>query len=347
MNRKTARGILIALTLLAVAGAAPVFAQTKGAFSIVCDVTGARVYLNGDLAGYTKPTFSALLSPGQYSVRVSAEGYRDYVTTIQMTAKPLNLNVEFRSVSTPSARHTVVITCNVNGAQVYINNGLAGTAPVRLALQSGSYSLRVSAPGYSDLNDVIVVRGNTSYNALLQGRQFRLSITANVVGAQVYVDNALVGNTPYSGQFAPGTHTVRLSAPGFQEASTTVSLARDESIAFVLQQDRDRDRDLATVHVSINPVFLDPQNRNAEAQIKVYIDGRFENGFSFRLPAGTHNIRISSGGLSVAGDFELAGGRTYTIEPAFGLTVREEGGHGPRPGTGPGSWPWPGTGTGR
>jgi hypothetical protein len=316
MNRKTARKILVAVALLVLAAAPLALAQTKGAFSIVCDVTGARVYLNGELAGYTKPTFSALLSPGTYSVRVAAEGYRDYVTTIQMTANPLNLSVQFKSVSTPSARHTLVITCNVGGAQVYINNNLVGTAPVTLALQSGSYSLRVSAPGYGDLNDVIVVRGNTRYNAVLQGRQHRLSVSANVIGAQVYVNNTLVGTTPFSGQFAPGTYTVRLTAPGFQEVSTTVNLTRDESIAFVLQQG------LATVNISINPVFLDPQNKNALAQIKVYVDGRFENGFSFQLPAGTHNIRISSGGLSVAGDFELAAGRTYTIEPAFGLTVR-------------------------
>jgi hypothetical protein len=317
MNKTVTRTILIAVALLVAAGAPMVFAQAKGAFSIVCDVTGARVYLNGELAGYTKPTFSQLLSPAQYSVRVSAPGYKDYVTTIQMTSNPLTLDVQFKTAPThPAARYNVTITCNVHGAQVYINNNHVGAAPARVALQAGSYSLRVSAPGFNDLNEVIAVRGDMTYSAVLQGQQHRLSVTANVVGAQVYVNNALVGTTPFSGQFAPGTYNVRLTAPGFQEAGTTVSLARDEAIAFVLQSG------LATVNISINPVFLDPQNKNALAQIKVYIDGRFENGFSFQVPAGTHNIRISSGGLSVAGDFELAAGRSYTIEPAFGLTVR-------------------------
>ena len=86
MNRKIARTVVIAVTLVLMAGAPLAFAQAKGAFSIVCDLTGARVYLNGELAGYTKPTFSTLLSPGQYSVRVSASGYTDYLTTIQMTS---------------------------------------------------------------------------------------------------------------------------------------------------------------------------------------------------------------------------------------------------------------------
>jgi hypothetical protein len=296
-----------------------VFAQAKGAFAIVCDITGARVYLNGDLAGYTKPTFSALLSPGRYSVRVSTPGYRDFVTTIQMTSNPLTLNVQFKSAITTApgpVRHTVTITCNVNGAQVYINNTLVGVAPVRVPLEAGSYSLRITAPGFNDLSEVFAVRGDMTYSAVLQGQQYRLSVTANVVGAQVYVNNSLVGTTPFNGQFAAGTYGVRVTAPGFQEASTTVSLARDEALSFVLQSG------LATVNININPVFLDPQNKNALAQVKVYVDGKFQNGFGFQLPAGMHNIRISSGGLSVAGDFNLEPGKSYTIEPAFGLTVR-------------------------
>ena len=37
------------------ASVAPAFAQARGASSILCNVTGARVYLNGKLAGYNKP----------------------------------------------------------------------------------------------------------------------------------------------------------------------------------------------------------------------------------------------------------------------------------------------------
>lgn len=317
MNKRTLWTALAVVALLLAAGAPPALAQAKGAFSIDCDVTGARVYLNGELAGYTKPTFSALLSPGQYSVRVSAPGYRDYTTSIQMTSRALNLQVRLRAApQPPTARHTVVITCNVPRAQVYINGEPLGVAPVRVALQVGSYSLRVSAPGYADLNEVIAVRGDMTYSAVLQGSQHRLSVTANVVGARVYVDGALVGSTPFEGRFAPGTYEVRVAAPGFQEAATTITLVRDESIAFVLQQG------LATVEVRVNPLFLDPRDRNALAQIKVYIDGRYENGFSFQLPAGRHDIRITSGGLSVEGTFELVAGRSYTIEPSLSLMIR-------------------------
>jgi hypothetical protein len=46
------------------ASVAPAFAQARGAFSILCNVTGARVNLNGKFGGYTKSSFSSLLRPG-------------------------------------------------------------------------------------------------------------------------------------------------------------------------------------------------------------------------------------------------------------------------------------------
>jgi hypothetical protein len=317
MNRKIARTVLIAVALLVMAGAPLAFAQAKGAFSIVCDIAGARVYLNGELAGYTKPTFSALLSPGQYSVRVSAPGYSDYQTTIQMSSNPLTLNVRFKAApETMSRRYSVTITSNVKAAQVYVDNNLVGAAPLTLPLERGNHSLRVTAPGYDDLNEQIAVRGDMTFSAVLQGRAYRLSVTANVVGAQVYVNNAPVGATPFEGRFAAGTYSVRVAASGYQETTTTINLGRDESLAFALQSA------VTVVNIRISPAFLDPQNRNALAQVKVYIDGDFINGFTFQVPAGTHNIRISSGGLSVSGDFDLAPGRSYTIEPTFGLVIR-------------------------
>ena len=102
----------------------------------------------------------------------------------------------------------------------------AGTAPVTLPLERGNHSLRVVAPGYEDLNEVIAVRGDMTFSAVLQGRAYRLSVTANVVGAQVYVNNAPVGSTPFEGRFAAGTYSVRVTAQGYQEAGTTIRLSR-------------------------------------------------------------------------------------------------------------------------
>ena len=87
--------ILLYLLLAAflAAGVAPALAQARGAFSILCNVTGASVFLNGKLVGYTKPVFSALLRPGDYRVQVVMENFQPFETVINMTSNPQNLRV--------------------------------------------------------------------------------------------------------------------------------------------------------------------------------------------------------------------------------------------------------------
>jgi hypothetical protein len=311
--------VLLALAALLLLGSFPLFAQAKGALSILCNVTGARVYLNGELAGYTKPTFSALLKPGQYTVKVTMDRYRSFNTVIQMTANPLTLNVllEPEGATQPVlTRFTLTVTTNVAGAQVYLNNTPVGVAPLSLQVERGSYSVRVSAAGYQDYLAAVSVNGTTAVNAVLQSSLLQLTVNCNLVGAQVYINNNLVGTTPHTGSYAPGGYAVRVVAPGYAEASTVVNLSRSETLTLILQPA------FVSIQVNIPQAYLNPQQGNPLAQVKVLVDGQFYNSFSFNLPAGRHNIRISSGGLSFAADYEFAPGRSYVIEPVFNLTVR-------------------------
>jgi hypothetical protein len=191
-----------------------------------------------------------------------------------------------------------------------------GVAPLSLQVERGSYSVRVSATGYQDYLAAVNVHGNTAANAVLQSSLLQLTVNCNLVGAQVFVNNSLVGTTPYTGSYTPGSYAVRVVAPGYSEASTVVNLTRNETLNLVLQPS------FISVQVSIPQAYLNPQHGNPLAQVKVFVDGQFYNSFSFNLPAGRHNIRISSGGLSFAADYDFAPGRSYVIEPLFSLNVR-------------------------
>jgi hypothetical protein len=450
--RKTVLLLLLALFLLA--GIPTAFAQVKGAFAIVCNTTGARVYLSGELVGYTKPTFSMLLKPGQYTVKVTAKGYKDFTTTIQMTANPLNLEVNLESVNavskyplsvsanvagamvflnnsplgnapasvmaapgsytlkvtapgyqeyasaiqmTPSpmtlmvnlqpivvkstlsvsanvpgarvflnnslvgnapasisvtpgsytvkvtapgyqeyttmvqvgakpvnlaanlqpAKHILSVSANVAGAMVYVNNTAVGNVPASISVPPGNYTIKVTASGYQEYTTVVAVSGNTAHNAMLQQQILQLSVNANVTGAQLYINNALAGTIPFNGQLVPGSYTLRVTAPGYLEAGAVIALAKNEMVTFSLQPA------MATVKINVNPMFLDPQNKNALSQVKIAVDRKNQNGFEFQLPAGKHNIRISSGGLSVAADYDIESGKTYTIEPVLLLNLQQ------------------------
>ena len=162
MSKKIVICLLAAALLAASVPAA--FAQARGAFSIVCNVTGAKVYLNGELAGYTKPAFSALLKPGPYTVRVEMERYRVFETRISMTSNPLSLTVKLVAEGTVQqpGRFALTVNTNVAGAQVFLNNGQVGVAPLTVQVDRGNYSVRVSAPGYQDYLASVNVAGPTA-----------------------------------------------------------------------------------------------------------------------------------------------------------------------------------------
>lgn len=56
-----------------------------------------------------------------------------------------------------------------------------------------------------------------------------LNVTSTVLGAQVYIDNTLRGQAPLTAPLAPGSHTVRVLADGFEPFVRRVSIDADAS----------------------------------------------------------------------------------------------------------------------
>ena len=314
--------LLLLLAAFLAASVVPAFAQARGAFSIVCNVTGARVYLNGELAGYTKPTFSALLKPATYRVRVTMEKYQPFETVITMSANPLNLRVNLVAegpVIQPG-RFNLTVSSNVAGAQVYLNNAPVGTAPLSLRVDRGNYSVRVSAPGYQDYLASVNVAGPTAVNAVLQGDLFQLAVNCNVAGAQIYVNNAPVGTAPFIGAFAPGSYAVRASAPGYSDSSRVIHLYRNETLSLVLQSA------MVSVQIVIPPDFVDRRrgdSRDREREIQLFVDGQPYDDLRFSVEPGRHNLRLAIGGISLSADYDFAPGHSYVLEPLFSWSLRQ------------------------
>src|SRR4030042_7076237 len=126
MKKRMVQYLLLVAFLAA--SVAPAVAQARGALSILCNVTGASVYLNGKLAGYTKPVFSALLRPGEYRVQVVMKNFQPFETVINMTSNPQNLRVNLDPENVISqqrplrGRYNLRGNANVVGAQSFVHN---------------------------------------------------------------------------------------------------------------------------------------------------------------------------------------------------------------------------------
>ncbi len=147
-------------------------------------------------------------------MRVSAPGYQDYEATVDVAGNT-SVNAVLQVLQPRLLQ--LAVNCNVQGAQIYVNNALAGTAPFVGAYPPGSYMVRASAPGFSDATTAVHLSRNESVTLVLQGQQPRLlqlTVNCNVQGAQIYVNNALAGTAPFVGAYPPGSYMLRASAPG-------------------------------------------------------------------------------------------------------------------------------------
>ncbi len=273
-------------------------------------VPGARVFVDGTDVTGTVP----LVTLGPHTVQVSAPGFQDSTTTVNV-AGPMTLDVALQPAL------TLVVNVNVPGASISVDNVLIqGNAAY---VSRGPHVLRVHADGYADYVGQVNVKGSMTFNVRLNPLGFPLTVNANVNNAAVLINGAPKGPVPYSEYLPPGTYAVRVTAPGYAEYSSNVTLSRAVTLNVQLIPQTSL---LAFV---IPPAFRDPDLKPGEARgrVKIFVDNNLvnPNGEMERIPVapGRHRIRVASGAFSLqAADIVVQPGMSYVIEVSMDMQVR-------------------------
>ena len=228
--------------------------------------------------------------------------------------------------SSAPVKPTLTVTCNVYGAVVEIStpfkNGtsVSGPAPFSAVLDKGSYSVRVSAPGYKSQSKPVNLSASTTVNFNLEAESYNLSVTSNVSGARVQIKGSPIngtinGTVTYSTALPAGTYTVKVNAPGYYALEKTVTLRGAQTVDFQLQPQT------ASLTVVIPNEILNYTISNPASQVMIYDNGRQISGSSIRLNPGQHTIRVVSGGFAAQQTINVRAGENYTFELNFGLAV--------------------------
>jgi hypothetical protein len=218
--------------------------------------------------------------------------------------------------------YDLVISSNVNGADVYINGNPAGKTPFRAQVPSGSYNVQVKAAGYVDYNQSIVVgNGPTRLNALLQGLSYQVSIDANVHGALVFINGQQLGQTPYAALLMPGSYTLLVRAPGFLDYQAPLEVSGAQAFNVSLQP--------ATASWQLRvPEGMRNKDSGQGRGIQLWIDGAPQAiaqgpaSAAGQLTPGRHVIRIASGDLLAETQVDVQLGKAYVFEPFLGISVK-------------------------
>lgn len=143
--------------------------KRTGNLEITCDVDNALIYLDGKYQRRTSASRDVTINniqEGNYEVRITKDGYHDYVTTVRIYPDQTHrLNVRMQ----PERREgAIALNCNESNAKIFVNGTYIATTSVNQArimdgFKEGVYEITVVKDGYHTwLDEVWVYPGETT-----------------------------------------------------------------------------------------------------------------------------------------------------------------------------------------
>jgi hypothetical protein len=207
---------------------------TTGAIRVLSNPYPASVYLgeNETYVGVTGSNGLLIpnLIPGTYKVTVRYALYYDWVGSVTFTAgQTVDVTADLQAITTG----TLDIDSTPRGADIWIDDADLGalTPQVFTDMTPGLHHIKLTAPGYLDWRiDVTIQAGQTStINAVMDleptPMKGTLTVTSVPSGAQVMVDNVIIGVTPLSIEKDPGNYTVVISLTGYKAVTVIAIVA--------------------------------------------------------------------------------------------------------------------------
>jgi hypothetical protein len=256
------------------------------AFSLSSNVIGAKVFLNDRYLGETPLKPIDNLPLGEYKLSLTKANYFDYVKTINI--KPGRVNSHFSEMITTLGKLTV--DCPVKGVQIFLGDRLLGLTPGGIfeGIQPGSYTIRLNKEGYEPHNGQVVIKSNeiVHYTADLKTTTSTLQVTANLTGANVYINGRMMGSTPTNIPLKVGDYTLEVRSKGYRDYRTKITVYADRP---------------SSAQVTLTPkpfeLVIDADQRGANVELDGASIGTTPlNGYRGSI-FGQHTLRISKAGF--------------------------------------------------
>jgi hypothetical protein len=218
----------------------------------------------------------------------------------------------------------VSVVTNVPAA-IELDNVEVGHTPqtAPLAVAGGVHVVGAVASGYVPTRKEVTVAGGATAEVKLdlvemQGRVAHASVKTHLPGADVVIDDQVVGKTPLQNSLtvAPGAHKIELRRAGYTTARGNLQLGDGAEGEVTLEPEEDP-MALGTLggRLAISPSETDPV---------ITVDGKGRGVYSvdgLRLMSGAHHVTIERGGfLPVDRDVTIDVGRTTSIRVLFDPT---------------------------
>ena len=220
----------------------PLIGGGKGYIDTYCNADGASVSFDG--------RYECTIAQGICTVGVSPTGFIQTVTVskagyttwsgplsrmpadkehvaVYATLNPLPTTTTIP----PIQKGAIYAQSNPSGAAISLNGNFQGYSPITIPnLPPGTYSMKASLSGYTpDTRLINVYAGQTAtYYPKLQPSPppprstGTVTVTSTPNAALIYTDGKYMGKAPMTITLFPGSHSFRMSLPGYNDYTTSV-----------------------------------------------------------------------------------------------------------------------------
>ncbi len=275
------------------------------------NATGAFVYVDGTNKG-TVP-MKVKVKPGRHQIIVRKTGFTAHSQWVTIAEKQVwTVQAILKPLAKPKG--TLLISSDVNGAEVLVDGKSKGTAPVVVPnLTPGPHTVEVKKAGATTWKQVVnvesgktkTVRANIGSSIVKTGL---LKVVCNVPGATVYVDGESKGVCPSTVKgLIPGDHIVVVKSKGYITKSVPFKIVVNQQSLVTV------DLEKAKEQLPVGMVRIQSDQPDA----MVMMDGKRLGKAPMELKnvrAGLHIVKVEKPGfLAVEEKFTLKKGQTYTI----------------------------------
>ncbi len=260
----------------------------------------AFIYLDGK---EVKSRVSVQTGAGSHSLRISKSGYGEVIENIEVSPG----NILFERTLAPIDPVGIVIKTAPTGARILINNFEEGISDLPLFKYPGRYNLRITKPGYVDIDEELKITETGK-------KEFLYSLVENAGTLELSVTpadaNILLNKKDYTGQknikLAPGPYKVELGKTGYRDLSETITITQGKTLTKIYSLEAVT----GVLQFTIKPV---------EAQVKLQRNGSTVEewkGMKFlrNLVIGEYQLEANAPGYEKhSGTIKITEGKT-TIE---------------------------------
>lgn len=193
----------------------------------VVEPKSAVVLIDGKLYTPQDGVVTTVLESGGYSYSISAKDYHDATGTFTVAGAKVEKSINLD----PAYGWLEVKSSQLEGAAVFVDNQLIGTAPVKSGkLSSGEHTVKIVKELYDAHTAVVTISDNkiTAYNPTLSADFANVTINA-FNGAEIWVNGEKKGTTKWSGRLATGAYIFEARKAGHRTTTLAKSISATPS----------------------------------------------------------------------------------------------------------------------